>query len=143
MLNRIVSLFIQEPKIIFKIIIIIAIAFASIFLWKKQELLYAQLRKIEDEKQLVSEIGESETRVQSPNDSKKAGAEEALKEKQKKDFILKGIFLSDNAYHALIGNDFYKEGDICGNYVIKKIDLDYIIVEDKNTKHVQVITLSE
>ena len=142
MLIKLKNLFIQEKRVRLMIIVIIVIALGSVLLLKIQKTQAVWLENVKAKKQLVLRMPEIEQQIQAYED---LGVVEPRKlEKPIKDgLVLKGVFSRGDQYYVLIGDKFYKRGDTCGTFNISKIDFDYVILEDKNTKKTEYLHFSK
>jgi len=142
MLSKFTNLIIRETRFSLRLVIIIVIILSSVWLWKKEKIQIQHLKKIKEEKQLVVKIPELEKQIQSYGNSGRIESQES-KKITRKDLVLKGIFFQNNMYFVLIGDTFYKKGDTCGNFDILNIDLNYVTIQDRNTKQTEVLRFSD
>jgi len=142
MLNKFKNLFVKDKTISAKLIAIMLIILSSLLLSKTQDDQNIRLKRIKDEKQLVVKIPELEKQIKIYEDSGKAKLLE-LKIKIHKKPLLKGIFLKDKFYCALIADVFYREGDDCGDFDILKIDSNEVTIQYKDTQETEVLRISE
>lgn len=141
--NKFINLLIREKRFSLRFAIIIVIILSSVLIWRKQKIQIAQLKKVREEKQLIAQKSELEKQIQIYNDNLQRTKSPELKETKKMDLVLKGVFMQNNIYYALIGDTFYKEGDTCGNFTILKIDWDYVTIQDKDTRQTEILHFPE
>jgi len=140
--SKFTNLTIRETRFSLRLVIIIVIILSSVWLWKKEKIQITQLKKVSAEKQLVVKIPELEKQIQSYGDPGRIKSRES-KKITRNDLVLKGIFFQNNMYFVLIGDTFYKKGDTCGNFDILNIDLNYVTIQDINTKQTEVLRFSD
>ena len=139
MLTKIKNLFVREKRFTAGIIIILAIILALLFFSHLSKKLALKLKNVNVQWQLVIQIPQLKKQVEGYEKKEEKEAEEAINE----NLVLKGIFSQDGQYSVLIGDTFYREGDTCGSYIISKIDFNYVILQDKDTKKTDILTFPD
>ena len=142
MLSKLKNLIIQKPAFIIKVILIFVVVFTSVQLWKKQNAQEIRLKTLQEEKQLAMRIPELKKQVELQTYSRQ-NKPEKIKKEGNSNLLLKGVFMKDNVYYALIGNKFYQKGDNCGDFIISEINLSYVVIQDLNTNTIQKLYLSK
>ncbi len=143
MLIKLKNLFVLEKRIGLNLFAIILIILSSLWLAKIQKAQYFRLNEVREEKQLVAKIPELEKQIKIYEDSGKTKSQAAEKKSARIVPVLKGIFLQDKLYYALIGDAFYKEGESCEDFEILKIDFNQVTIQYKNTKETEVLLFSQ
>jgi len=141
MKNKFRNLFNKSPVILFKIFIIIILILVSMLLWRKQRAQAMQLNKIKEMKQLVSQIPKlkKQIEVEAALDNTKYPQE---LRKEKIEFVLKGIFLSNNSYCALINDKIYQKGGKCQDFYVSDINLESVILKNDSSGDVKTLRIT-
>jgi len=129
MLNKFINLFVKETRFGLRMVIIVILAFLSAYSWNKVSLESMELKKTEREKMLIASITSMEQELKLMESNKmlnKAELSEALP-------AINGIWVQDNSPVALVGDNFLKEGDSIGQFIISKITEHKVVLTNKLT----------
>jgi len=141
MLSKFIKLLSQETKFSFKFAAILLFVFVVTFLFIKQNQSLAQLKTMKTGKELIKEIPRLEKEIRVQTQLNMLNAMERSKGKKGGQLILKGILKEEGGYHALIGDDFYKEGDTFGDLDIVEITMNTVVLQDRISKTTKKLIL--
>jgi len=123
--------------------LILAIIPASALLWRLQKAQVLELAKVREERRLVGQLPEFEKQIQRIKLQDLSQEPRGSEKITKKDLAIQGVFMKDNLCSVLIGDTFYQKGDTFGDFHILELNLDYIVIQDKNTKQSEKLYFSD
>ena len=141
MKNRYLNLLTQEPSLILRAVIIVAILFTpALFkkksLWQEQELV--RLRQTE---QLITQIPELQKKIKILE--AKVTVVQTTQPAKKPELFLNGIFIQDNKPVALINQNICYEFDSVEGFTVTKINADSVELKDNITQEQRTIFFPE
>ena len=141
MKNKYLSLLTQDPSLILRAVIIVAILFTpALFkkkiLWQEQELLRLRQRE-----QLITQIPELQKKIKILEEKVKVVQEKPPAKKI--ELFLNGIFIQDNKPVALINQNICYEFDSVEGFTVTKINADSVELKDNITQEQRTIFFPE
>ena len=143
MQNKLINLFKRNARFGLKYTLILTIIPASALLWRLQKAQVLELAKVREERRLVGQLPEFEKQIQRIKLQDLSQEAEESQKITKKDLAIKGVFMQGNLCSVLIGDTFYQKGDTFGDFRILELNLDYIVIQDKNTKQSEKLYFSD
>ncbi|MBN2119960.1 MAG: hypothetical protein JW734_02750 [Candidatus Omnitrophica bacterium] len=125
-----------DPAIRFRLIAIIVIIIALFYIHGQSKI------QIKNLSRLRNELTEAEKLISRTPEMNKL-IEDFMMQPKKIKFVLRGVFLSDATPKALIGTQYYEAGDSVNDHIIKKINLNSVILEDKETGFKQELFVTD
>ena len=141
MLNKLLKLISQESKFSFKVVVIVLLMGLVVFLFIKQAQSITQLRTYKNGKEFIKEIPRLEKEIRVQTQLNMLSDMNYAKNKKDAPPALKGIFKEEEGYHALIGEEFYKEGDTFGDLDIIEITMNTVVLQDRVSKATKKLVL--
>lgn len=136
--NKFITSIILDKQFSIRLVVIMILIFGTIKLLNNQKVISARLKKLKEEKQFIAQV---------PIFKKQIEDLEALRAKKmevkivKKEPALKGILMARNVNYAIIDDLHYKEGDDYGDYILLKINLDHVVLQNKSTNQQKILYL--
>jgi hypothetical protein len=143
MQNKLINLFKRNARFGLKYALILAVIPASALLWRLQKAQVLELAKVREERRLVGQLPEFEKQIQRIKLQDLSQEPRGSEKITKKDLAIKGVFMKDNLCSVLIGDTFYQKGDTFGDFQILELNLNYIVIQDKNTKQSEKLYFSD
>lgn len=133
MKNKYLNLLKEEPGLVVKIVLIVALVVGVKIAWALQKSKERDIVKIKQQLALVEQI---------PQMEKQLADLQPLPE-PKKGLVVNGIYIQQNNQPlVLIGEDMCAEGDSVQGFTVSRITADSVVLVDKDTQEEQVIYLN-
>ena len=125
--NKIFNLFAREGRFGIRLLVIFILAFLSIYTWNMANSKSKELKKAEQTGLLIASVPAMEQELNDMENSHalgKSALDTCLP-------VINGILIQDESPILLSGDNFFKEGDAIGKYIIFKITQHKVILKDK------------
>jgi len=144
MKNKFINLFLQEPSLDSKIVVVFFFIILSLTLQKDTRLKDIEVLKLRQDKitaqNLEKQIPALENKLKGLEETKGKAVSII---KRKIDFVLKGILTKDGKSEAIIGDDIYQENDVISGFIITSITSNTVTIQDPSTGEQGKIQLPE
>jgi hypothetical protein len=144
--NKYINLFLSEPRFGMRVILLCAVVFALMLSSKQFSSRLESFVTAQNELALVNLIPEMELEVkdiEAANAAKMSVAASNSDNKEKEvdvASLITGIFIQGDSPIVLVGDDFLKEGDAIGQFIISSITEHKVILKDKVTSLTKEVT---
>ena len=138
--NKFITSIIRDKQFSIRLVVIMILIFGTIKLLNNQKVISARFKKLKEEKQLIAQAPIFKKQIEDL-EALRAKKMEVMEVKIVKEPVLKGILMAMNVNYAIIDDLYYKEGDDYGDYILLKINLDHVALQNKSTNQQKILYL--